>query len=138
MFNFLINIANAQSATQDVAGAIDNPLKAESIQDLIANLSGYILGIATSLLVLVVVWSGFQLLLHSDEPGARRAALDRIKWAAIGFGIMLLAGGVVSFVKGFLGGTSQDSTPPAAISNVPYYNQNPAVPSPLPPEKLPL
>lgn len=106
MLSFLINIVHAQRATQDVAGVIDNPLKAQSIQDLIANLSGYLLGIATSLLVLVIVWSAFQLLLHSDEPGARRAALDRIKYAAIGFGIMLLAGGVVSLVTGFLGGTS--------------------------------
>jgi hypothetical protein len=107
MFHFLINVANAAR----VVGSPDsvkltNPLKVGDITELINQITKYIVGISAALVVLIVVWAAFQLLLKSGDPAARREALDRIKWAAIGFGIMLLAGGIVSFVVGFLGGTS--------------------------------
>ncbi len=109
MLNFLVNIAHAQK----VVGTFDtvrltNPLKVGSIPALIESVTRYLVGISAALVVLIVVWAAFQLVLKSGDPGARKEALDRIKWAVIGFGIMLLAGGIVSFVVGFLGGAAND------------------------------
>lgn len=108
MLNLFLNLAHA--ATR-VTGSIDsvqltNPLQVESITDLISQVTRYLVGISAALVVLIIVWAAFQLLLKSDDPGAHKQALERIKWAAIGFGIMLLASGIVSFVVGFLGGVS--------------------------------
>ncbi len=108
MLNFLINIALAQE--RGILGiapvALTNPLQVESIEALISQVTKYIVGVSAALVVLIVVWAAFQLVLKSDQPSARKEALDRIKWATIGFGIMLLASGIVSFVVSFLGGTS--------------------------------
>lgn len=149
MFNFLINSVQAQTDKIGDFVELTNPLKVDTLEQLAGLITRYVFGLASALAVLLVVWSGFQLLLHSDQPDARKKALDRIKWIIIGYAIMLLSGGVVSLVTGILGSDSgvertstyqsQDdllrSPPPAALRPVftspptPVPNSNFSVPN---------
>ena len=122
MLHFLLNIAFAQErgVSRVAPVQLTNPLQVGSIEALISQVTKYIVGVSAALVVLIVVWAAFQLVLKSDQPSARKEALDRIKWAVIGFGVMLLAGGIVSFVVSFLGGTSGTSD----LSPEPYIEQS--------------
>lgn len=82
---------------------LDNPLKACSFGDLIETVSNFIFYVAIAIVPLMVVIAAFYFLTSAGDPKRYRTAIDIIKYAFIGLGIILLAKGLVSTIKWIIG-----------------------------------
>lgn len=83
---------------------IENPLKAESFEDLINSLINFIFWISLAIVPLMVIIAGFYWLTAAGDLKKVKTALDIIKWTVIGFAIILFARGLVAIIRHVLGG----------------------------------
>jgi hypothetical protein len=105
-----IEVAFAQAGAGGQAGAGDqpvnytlpNPLGTTSFSDVLNRLLQGLTVIAIPIVAIIVVVAGFQLITSGGNPEKRTKAKDMILWAAIGFGVLLLADSVALIVKSFL------------------------------------
>ncbi|WP_395107265.1 pilin [Actinomadura sp. SCN-SB] len=92
-------------ASTVVAGAAE--ALAEPPQDLntvINNITRWLVGLLASLATLFLTVGGIRYLLAGGDPGEVAKAKDTLKYAAIGYGIAVLAPVLVNILKGFVGG----------------------------------
>ncbi len=83
--------------------SIENPLSAESLEELVENLIDFIFKIALVLTPLMIIIAGFLLVTAGGSIEQVTKAKRIILWAVIGFLIVLLAKGIVAIIKGLLG-----------------------------------
>lgn len=83
---------------------IENPLKAESFEDLIDSLINFIFWISIAIAPLMIIIAGFYWLTAAGNPDRIKTALNIIKWTVIGFAIILFARGLVAIIGHVLGG----------------------------------
>jgi uncharacterized BrkB/YihY/UPF0761 family membrane protein len=81
------------------AVSIDNPLKANSFYELLNSIIDllYYLAIPTTALMLII--AGFFFIFAQGEPGKIETAKTILKWALLGFLIILLAKGMVQLMQ---------------------------------------
>lgn len=89
------------AATESVE--IPNPLKVRSISELIDRVVNYIIGIATIIFPLVIIYGAFQLLTTGGD--IEKAILGRktITYAVIGYVLILISKGITMIVANILG-----------------------------------
>lgn len=80
---------------------LPNPLQVHSIEDLINKLLQGLTLLAIPVVTIMVVLGGFTLITSGSTPAKRTEAKNMIMYAAIGFGILLLADSVALIVKNF-------------------------------------
>jgi len=120
---------NPTDATAPQTVGFINPIRFNSLTELIAGIINALLGILGAITVGVLVYSGFQYMISSD-PGAVGKALDGIKNAIVGLMIIMGAFLITQYVISALAGSS--TAPPPPNSPPDNSNQNPPNPAPKP------
>jgi len=83
---------------------IENPLQAESLEDLIDGVINFIFWVATALAPLMIVIGGFYFLTAAGNPQQIDTAKKIILYTLVGYGIILLSKGLILVIKEILGG----------------------------------
>ncbi|MFA5854329.1 MAG: pilin [Patescibacteria group bacterium] len=77
---------------------LPNPLKAESVPELISNILKAGMEIVGALALLVFIYGGFIWLTSGGDSGKVSAGKEAMKWAAVGLLVIFTSYGLVSFV----------------------------------------
>jgi len=85
---------------------LPNPLSANSFQAVVAQVSNFLLLIAVPLTAIMALVGGFQMITAGGDPEKFSKGRKTLMYAAIGFAVVLIAGGVASIIKNFLGSSS--------------------------------
>lgn len=85
-------------------GAIENPLKCDTITECIGLITEFIFSIAIVLLPLVIAIAAFFLLTSGGDPEKVRTAKRVILWGCIGLAIVLFARGIISLIESIIEG----------------------------------
>jgi len=112
-----VAITFAAAVTVAVAGAVavvvitgvaaQAAVWAAQPQDLnmvIDNITRWLVGLLVSLATLFLTLGGIRYLLAGGDPGEVGKAKDTLKYAAIGYGVAVLAPVLVKILEGFVGG----------------------------------
>lgn len=83
---------------------IENPLEAESIEELIEAIINFIFWVAVAIAPLMIIIAGFYFVASAGDPGKIRTARDIILYTFIGLLIIFLAKGVIGVIRLVLGG----------------------------------
>lgn len=110
VFSFA-NIGYAQeqtgSASRDQSRTlnltIQNPLKGgvTSLSDIISLIiDNLIMPIGSAIIVISIIWNGFNFIRHSDNPNEIKRIRESFLWILVGAGILLGAKGISLAIKG--------------------------------------
>lgn len=80
--------------------SLQNPLGSQTLEELIAAIINWILVITLPIIVLLILYAGFQFIVSGVSPDQRKNALNIVKYAMIGYAIMLLAKVLVGVISG--------------------------------------
>lgn len=78
--------------------------KITSLNQVMTNIEVWVGGLLFGLATLLAMVGGVRLLLGAGDPGEIMKAKEALKYAAIGYGIAVLAPLLVAILKGFVGG----------------------------------
>lgn len=78
---------------------IENPLKANSFQELILNIVDFLFNLAIPIMALMIIWGGFLFVTATGKEESIRQGKQLILWAVIGFIVILLAKGLIAFLQ---------------------------------------
>ncbi|MFI7131298.1 pilin [Nonomuraea sp. NPDC050153] len=108
-------IAHATTAATPVSGPVSAPLSAAvsvsgevlaapaSLNAVIDNLRNVIVGLLVALATLFLTVGGVRYILAGGDPGEVEAAKKTLRYAALGYGIAVLAPLLVTILKGIVG-----------------------------------
>ncbi len=82
---------------------IPNPLKVNTISELISRIANYIFWIATAIFPLVIVYGAFQLLTTGGDTEKAIMGRKTITYAIIGYALILIANGIPKIIAEILG-----------------------------------
>ena len=91
---------NSASGSRTIG--IGNALSFDSIEELLDRIADILFTYSIPLLVIMIIIGAFYLLTAGGDPGKIKTGKDVIKWAIIGFVIILIAGSVASLIKNLL------------------------------------
>lgn len=77
---------------------------AKDLNTVINNITKWLVGILVASATLFLTIGGLRYLIAGGDPGEVGKAKDTLKYAAIGYGIAVLAPVLVGILKGFVGG----------------------------------
>lgn len=83
---------------------IENPLQAESLEDLIYGIIDFIWKVATAVAPLMIVIAGFYFLTAAGNPQQIDTAKKIILYTVVGYAIIMLSAGLILVIKEILGG----------------------------------
>ncbi|KKS44061.1 MAG: hypothetical protein UV07_C0015G0009 [Candidatus Azambacteria bacterium GW2011_GWB1_42_17] len=93
-----------QTQTTNVGITIPNPLEAESITELIDSIATWLLGIGSTIAVIVVLWAAFLFMTSGGSKDQVTKARQTLWYAVIGLTVLLLAKGVTLLIQNILSG----------------------------------
>lgn len=82
---------------------IENPIEAESIQELISTIGKSLYAIAFALVPLMVLVGAFYILTAAGNPERVNTGRNIIMWTIIGLGIVIISTGIAELIKNLLG-----------------------------------
>jgi hypothetical protein len=77
---------------------------AKDLNSVINNITKWLVGLLVALATLFLTIGGLRYLIAGGDPGEVGKAKDTLKYAAIGYGVAVLAPVLVGILKGFVGG----------------------------------
>ncbi|MFY9457580.1 MAG: pilin [Candidatus Spechtbacterales bacterium] len=80
--------------------SLPNPLGTQSFEALITSIINWLLVITAPIIVLLILYAAIQFMVSGVSPDQRKKAVEVIKYAAIGYAIMLLAKVLVGVITG--------------------------------------
>lgn len=81
----------------------DSPLgNYANFQDILNRVIDGLLILATPVVVIMILWAGYQFIVSGGSPDKITKARQTILWAAVGYGILLLARGITFIVQQLL------------------------------------
>ena len=93
---------------QLIKWGIFNPLigmsKTQNVFDLIVIIADWILNIAGSLIIILIIYSGVRFLISRGNPGEIQKAKSILFWALVGFGVILIGKGFIYLIESVLQG----------------------------------
>lgn len=90
-------------AKTSYAIGLGNPLGADSIPELIyAIIDWFVIAIGPAIAVVMIIYGGFQILTAGGDPKKFETGKQSILYAVVGYGIILLAEGVVLIIQKLL------------------------------------
>jgi hypothetical protein len=95
----LLTIVTAVAASADPYSA-----PPQDLNTVINNITRWLVGLLVALATLFLTVGGIRYLLAGGDPGEVGKAKDTLKYAAIGYGIAVMAPVLVNILKGFVGG----------------------------------
>ncbi len=81
---------------------LKNPLGSNSIIQIISNILDYLIYISVPILAIMVLLGGFQILTARDAADKVKKGMDTIKYAALGFAVILISKGIALILLKFL------------------------------------
>lgn len=75
---------------------LENPIKAQNIPELIKDLTNYILGITSSVMLILMIIAGYRYMTAGGNEERAKNAKNAIKWTIIGLLIILVTGIVIN------------------------------------------
>jgi hypothetical protein len=92
------------SGTQPTTSIIElkNPLKAQSIEGVLENLSSWLIKLGAPVAALMIIIGGIQILFSGGDPAKFKKGQSTIVYTAIGYGIIILGSGVINIIKALL------------------------------------
>lgn len=78
---------------------LTNPLKAETVQDLILAVVKTLLKLAIPIAVLFIIWSGFKFVMAQGKPEAITKAIKTFQWTIIGLAVIFGAYVIATIIK---------------------------------------
>jgi NAD dependent epimerase/dehydratase family enzyme len=104
----VVMLGATQVASAQLGGptpiTLPNPLSANSFQAVVAQISNFLLLIAVPLTAIMALVGGFQMITAGGDPEKFSKGRKTLMYAAIGFAVVLVAGGVASIISNFLTG----------------------------------
>jgi uncharacterized membrane protein len=94
---FAANLALAQGVN------IDNPLRYNSVEEIINAIINWFFYIAIVLVPLIIVIGAFIILTSAGDSGKVKKGKSLIVWSLIGFAIILFSKGIISLIKSIIG-----------------------------------
>lgn len=91
------------AATSQTNVEIPNPLKVQSISQLIDRIVNYIIGIATIIFPLIIIYSAWQFLSAGGDMEKVVIARKTLTYAVIGYILILISKGITKIVADILG-----------------------------------
>ncbi|MBI5420930.1 MAG: hypothetical protein HZA35_01305 [Parcubacteria group bacterium] len=89
---FFITLANLYLLPGLVFGAeftgLENPIESENFNQVIDGVVGFLKAFGAAVLVIFILYGGFQYLTSGGDPTKHKKGTETLKWAAIGFGII--------------------------------------------------
>lgn len=76
----------------------------QNVFDLVVIIADWILNIAGSLIIILIIYSGVRFLISRGNPGEIQAAKNILFWALVGFGIILIGKGFIYLIESVLQG----------------------------------
>lgn len=93
--------AEASHAAETIG--LQNPLKVGSIPDLIyVIIDWFVIAVGPAIAVIMIIYGGFQILTAGGDPKKFETGKQAILYAVVGYGIILLAEGVVLIIQKLL------------------------------------
>ncbi len=86
----------------DLSYSLQNPLKFESIQDFIVAVLNVIIVIATPIIVIFIIFAGFQYVTAQGKPEAIKKATQSLTYAIIGGVLIIGAVAIAEIIKGLV------------------------------------
>jgi heme/copper-type cytochrome/quinol oxidase subunit 2 len=80
--------------------SLQNPLGTQTFEELIAAIINWLLVITLPIIVLLILYAAFQFVVSGVSPEQRKNAVNVVKYAMIGYAVMLLAKVLVEVVSG--------------------------------------
>jgi len=99
----LLALASPVIVSADEIIRIENPITAESFEEIIDNVIDFVFKIAIVLAPLMVVIGGFLLLTAGGNISQVGRAKSLLLWTAIGFLVVLLSKGILAIINQILG-----------------------------------
>ena len=84
---------------------IKNPLKTESLTDLLENIYNYVVDFAIAISSVIIVWAGYLFLSAQGDEEKIKKAKRLLTWAVIGLVVSILAKGIALVIKKILVGS---------------------------------
>ena len=78
---------------------LPNPLGVTNLSGVIPKLLNGITLLAAPIVVAMVLWGAFQIIISAGSPEKLRKGGMTVLWAAVGFGLLLLANGAVAIIQ---------------------------------------
>lgn len=91
-------------ATPEVLAYAGVAAPPKDLNTVINNITKWLVGLLVALATLFLTIGGVRYLLAGGDPGEVNRAKDTLKYAAIGYGVAVLAPVLVNILKGFVGG----------------------------------
>lgn len=91
-----------------VAFEIPNPLKFESVQELIGAITGFIFQLGVIIAPIMFIISGYFFMTSGGEPEKVRKAKNMFVYTLIGLVVVLTATGMYNLIVSILGGTEEE------------------------------
>ena len=102
---FLFCLAPNFVHSQGIDITIENPLDADTLEELIEGIITFIFWVASAMAPLMIVIGAFYLLTSSGNPQQVDAGKKIILYTLIGYVIILVSKGIIVIVKQILSGT---------------------------------
>ena len=80
--------------------SLPNPLSVDNFEDLIDAVINWLLIISLPIVIMLIVFAGFQYMVAGVSPDQAKQAINMVKYAVIGYAVMLLAKVLVGVVTG--------------------------------------
>lgn len=100
---FLPLAAFAQSQPSVVS--LPNPLASETFEELIDAVINWLLIVTLPIVSLLIVYAAFQIMIAGANPKQREEAINIIKYALIGYGVILGSKIIVAIIQALFGGS---------------------------------
>jgi Type IV secretion system pilin len=95
---------SVQSASAQNSVTLPNPLgNVTTLQDIATSFTNFLIAIAIPLTAIMALVGGFQMITAGGDPEKFASGRKTLMYAAIGFAVVVLAGGIVAIVKNLLG-----------------------------------
>ena len=93
---------------------LQNPLKYESIEELVEAIINFVFNLALVIAPLIIIIGGFYIITSSGNPEKIKTGKNIIIYALVGILIILVSKGVVAIITSFISSTpSSPSIPPS-------------------------
>jgi len=85
--------------------SLPNPLAAENFEDLIEAVINWLLVVTLPIVSLLIVYAAFQIMISGANPKQREEAINIIKYALIGYSVILSSRIIVAIIQSLFGGS---------------------------------
>lgn len=114
---FLLLIVFLLPLTTQAIVKIENPLRANTFEQLIYNIVNFLFWISLPVGALMIVFAAFYFLTSGGDPAKIKTAKDIIFWTIVGIIVLFLSAAILAFIKEMLGVRGGEMLPNHVLPN---------------------